>query len=342
MNQRTGRATRSGPRGPRAGRDGRGSADLPPDRGPDRERHHRRQPGRGGAGPLDQRAGRVPPDQPGHRGQGLNQLVDDGILYKKRGIGMFVSAGARAKLRQRRRDQFSDQYLRPLLVEAHKLGLRRRRPQRHDRRLGEGPMNPVLAPTMCPKCTAGRWSDARRPSRSTMSASPSRSRPSTGCSAATAPARPRSCRSSPGRTSPAPAGSNCSAQAPYENDAVLAQVCFVKESQRYPDVFTVANALRAAARLFPQLGQRLRTVPCGGLPAAGPPAGQQALPRHAVRARRHHRPGRPVADHPLRRALPRPRRGGPAAVLRPAAARLRRPPAHGHPVHPPHRRGQRR
>jgi len=41
-------------------------------------------------------------------------------------------------------------------------------------------------------------------------------------------------------------------QSPYENDAALANVCFVKESQRYPDVFTVANALRAAALLFPE------------------------------------------------------------------------------------------
>jgi DNA-binding transcriptional regulator YhcF (GntR family) len=60
---------------------------------------------------------------PATAAKGVNQLVDDGILYKKRGIGMFVSSGARAKLRLRRREQFSDQYLRPLLAEAHKLGL---------------------------------------------------------------------------------------------------------------------------------------------------------------------------------------------------------------------------
>jgi ABC-2 type transport system ATP-binding protein len=39
--------------------------------------------------------------------------------------------------------------------------------------------------------------------------------------------------------------------APYENDAVLSDVCFVKESQRYPDSFTVRHALRAAGLLFP-------------------------------------------------------------------------------------------
>ncbi|SNS87142.1 ABC-2 type transport system ATP-binding protein [Geodermatophilus saharensis] len=38
---------------------------------------------------------------------------------------------------------------------------------------------------------------------------------------------------------------------PYENDAVLQQVCFVKESQRYPDHFRVRDALSAAATLFP-------------------------------------------------------------------------------------------
>lgn len=60
---------------------------------------------------------------PATAAKGVNQLVDDGILYKKRGIGMFVSPGAQAKLRQRRRDQFAEQYLRPLLAEAAKLGI---------------------------------------------------------------------------------------------------------------------------------------------------------------------------------------------------------------------------
>src|SRR5262245_48463199 len=60
---------------------------------------------------------------PATAAKGINQLVDDEILYKKRGIGMFVSPGARAKLRMRRREHFSDQFLRPMLIEAHKLGL---------------------------------------------------------------------------------------------------------------------------------------------------------------------------------------------------------------------------
>ncbi|MGI5214531.1 GntR family transcriptional regulator [Plantactinospora sp. CA-290183] len=60
---------------------------------------------------------------PATAGKGVNQLVDDGILYKKRGIGMFVATGARATLRSRRREEFAQQYLHPLLTEAHKLGI---------------------------------------------------------------------------------------------------------------------------------------------------------------------------------------------------------------------------
>ncbi|WP_285113804.1 GntR family transcriptional regulator [Leifsonia sp. fls2-241-R2A-40a] len=60
---------------------------------------------------------------PATAGKGVNLLVDEGVLYKKRGIGMFVSDGARERLVAKRRDAFSDQYLRPLLVEAAKLGI---------------------------------------------------------------------------------------------------------------------------------------------------------------------------------------------------------------------------
>jgi GntR family transcriptional regulator len=60
---------------------------------------------------------------PATAGKGVNLLVDEGILYKKRGIGMFVAEGARARIATKRRDQFETEYVRPLLVEAEKLGL---------------------------------------------------------------------------------------------------------------------------------------------------------------------------------------------------------------------------
>ena len=49
--------------------------------------------------------------------KGINLLVEDGIVYKKRGVGMFVSAGAVERLRKKRRDQFFDTYVRALIAE---------------------------------------------------------------------------------------------------------------------------------------------------------------------------------------------------------------------------------
>jgi DNA-binding transcriptional regulator YhcF (GntR family) len=60
---------------------------------------------------------------PATAAKGINQLVADGILLKKRGIGMFVAPGARNQLLQRRRNEFAQQYVRPLVAEARKLGL---------------------------------------------------------------------------------------------------------------------------------------------------------------------------------------------------------------------------
>ena len=60
---------------------------------------------------------------PATAGKGVNLLVDAGILYKKRGIGMFVAEGARARLVATRRDQFREQFVTPLLAEATKLGI---------------------------------------------------------------------------------------------------------------------------------------------------------------------------------------------------------------------------
>ncbi|NLF79689.1 MAG: GntR family transcriptional regulator [Clostridia bacterium] len=57
--------------------------------------------------------------------KGVNLLVEDGLLYKKRGLGMFVSAGARQKIIKRRMDDFYLSYIMPLLAEAERLGVER-------------------------------------------------------------------------------------------------------------------------------------------------------------------------------------------------------------------------
>jgi DNA-binding transcriptional regulator YhcF (GntR family) len=55
--------------------------------------------------------------------KGVNLLVDLGVLYKKRGIGMFVAHGARQKLHRSRLNDFRAKYVEPLLAEAHVLGI---------------------------------------------------------------------------------------------------------------------------------------------------------------------------------------------------------------------------
>ena len=60
---------------------------------------------------------------PATAGKGVNILVDAGILYKKRGIGMFVAEGSRERLMAQRREIFTTQFVTPLLAEAAKLGI---------------------------------------------------------------------------------------------------------------------------------------------------------------------------------------------------------------------------
>ncbi|GAA0340264.1 GntR family transcriptional regulator [Bacillus carboniphilus] len=60
---------------------------------------------------------------PATAAKGINQLVDQGILYKKRGIGMFVAEGAKAQLVKKRKDQFFESFIIPLRSEAEKLDI---------------------------------------------------------------------------------------------------------------------------------------------------------------------------------------------------------------------------
>ena len=62
---------------------------------------------------------------PATAAKGINLLVDEGILYKKRGIGMFVSDGAKGTIMKKRKDHFFDDYIKGMLVEAESLGISR-------------------------------------------------------------------------------------------------------------------------------------------------------------------------------------------------------------------------
>lgn len=58
---------------------------------------------------------------PATAGKGINLLVDEGVLYKKRGVGMFVCDGAKDKILQKRKEAFYNNYILSLLEEASKL-----------------------------------------------------------------------------------------------------------------------------------------------------------------------------------------------------------------------------
>ena len=55
--------------------------------------------------------------------KGMNLLVEEGLLYKKRGLGLFVMEGAVEKIRKKRQQQFYQKYILSLVAEARKLKL---------------------------------------------------------------------------------------------------------------------------------------------------------------------------------------------------------------------------
>lgn len=60
---------------------------------------------------------------PATANKGMNLLVDEAIIYKKRGVGMFVATGAVNKLKAKRQTQFYDAYISRLIKEAKKLNI---------------------------------------------------------------------------------------------------------------------------------------------------------------------------------------------------------------------------
>ncbi|MFW7393694.1 GntR family transcriptional regulator, partial [Vagococcus fluvialis] len=53
----------------------------------------------------------------------VNILVDDGLIEKKRGIGMFVLDGAKEKVRMIRKEEFLTKDVNKLIEEAKKLNI---------------------------------------------------------------------------------------------------------------------------------------------------------------------------------------------------------------------------
>lgn len=55
--------------------------------------------------------------------KGMNLLVDEGVIHKRRGLGMYVSDGALGAIRAKRRSAFAERYVNALVSEARKLGM---------------------------------------------------------------------------------------------------------------------------------------------------------------------------------------------------------------------------
>jgi GntR family transcriptional regulator len=60
---------------------------------------------------------------PATAAKGISMLTDEGLVDKRRGIGMFVAVGARAQLLAERRKLFAERYVEPLITEASRLGI---------------------------------------------------------------------------------------------------------------------------------------------------------------------------------------------------------------------------
>ena len=74
---------------------------------------------------------------PATAAKGFAQLVDEGVLYKKRGIGMFVTPNARDLLRTGRRDSFFADVVDPMIREAKAIGIPLKDVLQHIRSYGE-------------------------------------------------------------------------------------------------------------------------------------------------------------------------------------------------------------
>lgn len=60
---------------------------------------------------------------PATAAKAFQELIDEGLLYKRRGVGMFVSPQAQAKLLAERRECFFAEHVAPMIAEAQALGI---------------------------------------------------------------------------------------------------------------------------------------------------------------------------------------------------------------------------
>src|SRR3954447_11059566 len=219
-------------------------ADLPADRPATGGRDRRRLPRRGEPGALVQRARRLPPHQPRHRSQGAEPARDRrGPLQETRSRDVRRHRCPRAVA-----EAAPQRVRRPVPDAVAGRGRQGRHHRRRGRRdaAGAGWAGMTAAASLSEVTMRFRGHTALTDVSATIQADTI-----TGLLGRNGAGKTTMMQLLTGHRLPTSGQVRVLGQAPYENDAVLSRLCFVKESQRYPDHFRVWDAVRAAAAAFP-------------------------------------------------------------------------------------------
>src|SRR3954453_13343913 len=225
-------------------------ADLPADRPATGGRDRRRLPRRGEPGALVQRARRLPPHQPRHRSQGAEPAGDRrGPLQETR------SRDVRRHRCPRAAAEAAPQRVRRPVPDAVAGRGRQGRDQcgrgRRDA-AGAGWSGMTAAASLSDVTMRFRGHAALRDVSTTIQADTI-----TGLLGRNGAGKTTMMQLLTGHRLPTSGQGRVLGQSPYENDAVLSRLCFIKESQRYPDHFRVCDAVSAAAAAFPAWDREL-------------------------------------------------------------------------------------
>ncbi len=180
---------------------------------------------------------------PATAAKGVGKLADDGVIYKKRGIGMFVTLGARATLRNRRREEFRRAVRRAAARRGAQARARRRGRQSADREGGSRAVSDAISVRGLSK----RYGKVTAVDDVTFSI---RENAIYGLLGRNGAGKTTLMQLLTGQVRAASGEITIFDQPVYENDATLRDICFIREAQRYPDAFRVRHALASGRLLF--------------------------------------------------------------------------------------------
>ena len=185
---------------------------------------------------------------PATAAKGINVLTDDGLVEKRRGIGMFVAAGARERLLDARRKGFVERYVEPMVAEASRLGIERRcvggdGPRVEPRTRRDEGMTTTISITGLTR----RYRDQLALDEVTLDfQGPS----VTGLLGRNGAGKSTLMRIVAAQEFPSRGTVRVFGASPIENDAVLRRMVLVREDQVYPDI-KVRQVLQVASWFYP-------------------------------------------------------------------------------------------